>query len=156
MINFLTLFFSSEVSGPGGLFDIDATLPLIAFEFVLLMVLLNILLYSPLLTVIDERKEYILTKLSKASDLLTEANKMTTQYEEELANVRSEAQFEIANSQKIHKEILDLEINISQNYLDELLKIATNDFEEKRIAALDNLEESVQSLCDEINTKLSI
>ncbi len=156
MINFLTLFFSSEVSGPGGLFDIDATLPLIALEFVLLMVLLNILLYSPLLTVIDERKEYILTKLSKASELLTEANKMTTQYEEELANVRSEAQFEIANSQKIHKEILDLEINISQNYLDELLKIATNDLEEKRIAALDNLEESVQSLCDEINTKLSI
>ena len=81
MINFLTLFFSSEVSGPGGLFDIDATLPLIALEFVLLMVLLNILLYSPLLTVIDERKEYILTKLSKASDLLAEANKMTTQYE---------------------------------------------------------------------------
>jgi F-type H+-transporting ATPase subunit b len=156
MINFLTLFFSSEVSGPGGLFDIDATLPLIALEFVLLMVLLNILLYSPLLTVIDERKEYILTKLSKASELLTEANKMTTQYEEELASVRSEAQFEIANSQKIHKEILDLEINISQNYLDELLKIATDDFEEKRIAALDNLEESVQSLCDEINTKLSI
>ena len=156
MINFLTLFFSSEVSGPGGLFDIDATLPLIALEFVLLMVLLNILLYSPLLTVIDERKEYILTKLSKASDLLTEANEMTTQYEGELANVRSEAQFEIANSQKIHKEILDLEINISQNYLDELLKIATDDFEEKRIAALDNLEESVQSLCDEINTKLSI
>ena len=156
MINFLMLFFSSEVSGPGGLFDIDATLPLIALEFVLLMVLLNILLYSPLLTVIDERKEYILTKLSKASDLLTEANKMTTQYEEELANVRSEAQFEIANSQKIHKEILDLEINISQNYLDELLKIATNDFEEKRIAALNNLEESVQSLCDDINTKLSI
>jgi len=156
MINFLTLFFSSEVSGPGGLFDIDATLPLIALEFVLLMVLLNILLYSPLLTVIDERKEYILTKLSKASELLTEANKMTTQYEEELASVRSEAQFEIANSQKIHKEILDLEINISQNYLDELLKIATDDFEEKRIAALNNLEESVQSLCDEINTKLSI
>nr|YP_010277107.1 ATP synthase CF0 subunit II [Thalassionema frauenfeldii]UHY40630.1 ATP synthase CF0 subunit II [Thalassionema frauenfeldii]UHY41018.1 ATP synthase CF0 subunit II [Thalassionema frauenfeldii] len=156
MINFLMLFFSSEVSGPGGLFDIDATLPLIALEFVLLMVLLNILLYSPLLTVIDERKEYILTKLSKASELLTEANKMTTQYEEELASVRSEAQFEIANSQKIHKEILDLEINISQNYLDELLKIATDDFEEKRIAALDNLEESVQSLCDEINTKLSI
>lgn len=156
MINFLTLFFSSEVSGPGGLFDIDATLPLIALEFVLLMVLLNILLYSPLLTVLDERKEYILTKLSKASELLTEANKMTTQYEEELASVRSEAQFEIANSQKIHKEILDLEINISQNYLDELLKIATDDFEEKRTAALNNLEESVQSLCDEINTKLSI
>jgi len=156
MINFLTLFFSSEVSGPGGLFDIDATLPLIALEFVLLMVILNIILYSPLLTVIEERKEYILTKLSKASELLAEANKMTTQYEDELTHVRSEAQLEITNSQKIHKEILDLEITMSQKYLDSVLDAITNDFEEKRTAALNNLEESVQSLCDDINNRLSI
>jgi F-type H+-transporting ATPase subunit b len=156
MIKFLTLFFSSEVSGPGGLFDIDATLPLIALEFVLLMVILNIILYSPLLTVIEERKEYILTKLAKASELLAEANKLTTQYENELTTVRSEAQLEITNSQKIHKEVLDLEINISQTYLDELLDTVTDDFKSKRTEALNNLEESVQSLCDDINTKLSI
>jgi len=156
MIKFLTLFFSSEVSGPGGLFDIDATLPLIALEFVLLMVILNIILYSPLLTVIEERKEYILTKLAKASELLAEANKLTTQYENELTTVRSEAQLEITNSQKIHKEVLDLEINISQTYLDELLDTVTDDFKSKRTEALNNLEESVQSLCDDINTKLSL
>lgn len=150
------LLFSSELSGPGGLFDIDATLPLIAFEFSLLMIILNIILYSPLLTVIEERKEYILTKLGKASELLAEANKLTAQYEEELTSLRSEAQLEITNSQKIHKEILDLEINISQNYLDDLLNKVTIDFEEKRVAALNNLEESVQSLCDDINTRLSI
>jgi F-type H+-transporting ATPase subunit b len=156
MVNFLMLLFSSELSGPGGLFDIDATLPLIAFEFSLLMIILNIILYSPLLTVIEERKEYILTKLGKASELLAEANKLTAQYEEELTSLRSEAQLEITNSQKIHKEILDLEINISQNYLDDLLNKVTIDFEEKRVAALNNLEESVQSLCDDINTRLSI
>jgi len=156
MIKFLTLFFSSEVSGPGGLFDIDATLPLIALEFVLLMVILNIILYSPLLTVIEERKEYILTKLAKASELLAEANKLTTQYENELTTVRSEAQLEITNSQKIHKEVLDLEINISQTYLDELLDTVTDDFKSKRTEALNNLEESVRSLCDDINTKLSL
>ena len=42
-----------HVTGPGGLFDINATLPLVALQFVLLMVILNILLYSPLLTIID-------------------------------------------------------------------------------------------------------
>jgi F0F1-type ATP synthase membrane subunit b/b' len=72
-------------------------------------------LYSPLLTIIEERKEYILTNLGKASEI--EANKLTTQYEEELANVRREAQLEITNSQKIHKEILEIELNISKNIL---------------------------------------
>jgi len=155
MINFSTLILSSEVEGPGGLFDIDATLPLVAIQFLLLMVILNIVLYNPLLTIIEERKEYILTNLGKASELLAEANNLTAQYEEELTSVRKEAQLEITNSQKIHQEILDLEINISQKYLDNLDTI-TNDFENRKTLALNNLEASVQSLCTEINTKLSI
>ena len=156
MINFSTLILSSEVNGPGGLFDIDATLPVVAIQFVLLMVVFNIILYNPLLTIIEERKEYILTNLGKASELLAEANILTAQYEEELTSVRKEAQLEITNSQKIHKEILDLEINISQKYLDNLLDTITNDFEGRKTSALNNLEESVQSLCDDINTRLSI
>ena len=156
MIHFSTLILSSEVEGPGGLFDIDATLPVVAIQFVLLMVLLNIILYNPLLTIIEERKEYILTNLGKASELLAEANSLTAQYEEELTSVRKEAQLEITNSQNIHKEILDLEINISQKYLDNLLGNITNDFEAKKTSALNNLEESVQSLCDDINIRLSI
>lgn len=156
MINFSTLILSSEVNGPGGLFDIDATLPLVAIQFVLLMIVLNIILYNPLLTIIEERKEYILTNLGKASELLAEANSLTAQYEEELTSVRKEAQLEITNSQKIHKEILDLEINISQKYIDNLLDTITSDFESKKTSALNNLEKSVESLCDDINTKLSI
>ena len=156
MINFSTLILSSEVDGPGGLFDIDATLPLVAIQFLLLMVILNIVLYNPLLTIIEERKEYILTNLCKASELLAEANSLTAQYEEELTSVRKEAQLEITNSQKIHQEILDLEINISQKYLDNLLDTITNDFESRKTLALSNLEESVQSLCNDINTRLSI
>ena len=156
MINFSTLILSSEVDGPGGLFDIDATLPLVAIQFLLLMVILNIVLYNPLLTIIEERKEYILTNLGKASELLAQANNLTAQYEEELTSVRKEAQLEITNSQKIHQEILDLEINISQKYLDNLLDTITNDFESRKTLALSNLEESVQSLCNDINTRLSI
>mmetsp|Transcript_28178 Transcript_28178/g.68599 ORF Transcript_28178/g.68599 Transcript_28178/m.68599 type:complete len:123 (+) Transcript_28178:706-1074(+) len=114
MINLSILISSSEVSGPGGLFDFDATLPLVVIQFLLLMIILNIILYNPLLTVIDERKEYILNNLSKASETLAEANKLTTNYEQELDSVRKEAQLEITNSQKIHKEILEVELNISQ------------------------------------------
>ena len=156
MINLSILISTSEVSGPGGLFDINATLPLVGIQFILLMVILNIILYSPLLTIIEERKEYILTNLGKASEILAEANKLTTQYEEELTSVRKEAQLEITNSQKIHKEILETELNISQKYIDNLLDTITKDLLIKKDIALDSLDEIVQSLCVEIETRLSI
>jgi len=156
MINLSILISSSEVSGPGGLFDFNLTLPLVAIQFVLLTVLLNVILYNPLLTVIEERKEYILTNLSKASELLAEANKLTEQYEQELNNVRKEAQSEITNSQKIHKEILEIELDISQKYIDNLLDTIQKDLLAKKNMALNSLDDIVQSLCFDIETRLSI
>ena len=156
MINFSILISSSEVSGPGGLFDINATLPLVAVQFLLLMVVLNVILYNPLLTVIEERKEYILTNLSEASNILAEANTLTTQYEQELEDVRKQAQLEIAKSQKIHKEILEVEVNISQKYIDNLLDTITKDLLAKKEIALNNLDEIVQSLATDIETRLAI
>lgn len=156
MINLSILISSSEVSGPGGLFDINATLPLVAIQFILLAVILNIVLYNPLLTIIEERKAYILTNLGKASTILAEANKLTAQYEEELANVRKEAQLEITNSQKIHKEILETEVNISQKYIDNLLDNIQQDLINKKYIALNNLDDIVQSLCADIESRLSI
>jgi F-type H+-transporting ATPase subunit b len=156
MINLSILISSSEVSGPGGLFDINATLPLVAIQFVLLTIILNIILYNPLLTIIEERKEYILTNLSKASEILAEANKLTEQYEQELTSVRKEAQLEITNSQKIHKEILETELKVSQKYIDNLLDTITKDLLNKKDIALNSLDEIVQSLCVDIETRLSI
>jgi len=156
MINFSILISSSEVSGPGGLFDINATLPLVAIQFLLLMVVLNVILYNPLLTIIEERKEYILTNLSEASKILAEANTLTTQYEQELEDVRKQAQLEITKSQKIHKEILEVEVNISQKYIDNLLDTITKDLFAKKEIALNNLDEIVQSLSTDIETRLAI
>jgi len=150
------IFLTSEVAGPGGLFDIDATLPLVMIQFLLLMVILNVILFSPLLKIIEERREFILTKLGKASELLAEASTLTTKYEEELINVRKKAQSEITTSQKIHKEILETELNISQKYIDNLLDIITEDLLSKRNTALNSLDEIVQSPCVDIEVRLSI
>jgi F-type H+-transporting ATPase subunit b len=146
MVNLSILISSSEVSGPGGLFDINATLPLVVIQFLLLMVILNVILYSPLLSIIAERKEYILNKLAKASTILAK----------ELDSVRKDAQLEITNSQKIHKEILEIELNISQKYIDNLLDTITKDLFDKKNTALNSLDEIVQSLCLEVETRLSI
>ena len=156
MVNMSLLICSSETNGPGGLFDIDATLPLVAIQFVLLMIVLNILLYNPLLTVMAERNEYILNNLNKASETLSKSNELTTQYEEELSNIRKEAQLEITNSQKIHKEILENELNISQKSIDNLLDTIAKDLSDKKNTAVNSLVTIVQSLCLEIETRLSI
>jgi F-type H+-transporting ATPase subunit b len=156
MINLSILISSSEVTGPGGLFDINATLPLVAIQFVLLMVILNIILYSPLLTIIEERKEYILSYLAEASEKLAKAKELTVQYEQDLQNIRKEAQLEITNSQNIHTEILNLELNISQKCIDSLLETVSTDLLNKKKSALDTLDTSVQALCSEVETKLSI
>ena len=154
MINLSTLILSVE--GPDGLFDIDATLPIVAIQFILLMIILNIILYNPLLKQIEERKEYILVNLGQASDLLAKANNLTTQYEEGLINIQKQVQLEITNSQNINKEILALEILISQKYIDNLLNTITDDFEIKKNLTLNNLESNVKALCNDINIRLSI
>jgi F-type H+-transporting ATPase subunit b len=156
MINLSILISNSEVSGPGGLFDINATLPLVVIQFVLLVIVLNIILYNPLLTIIEERKEYILSNLGKASEILAEATRLTKQYEQELASVRKEAQLEITNSQKIHKEILEVELKVSQKYIDNLLDIIQKDLLAKKDIALNSLDDIVKSLSTDIETRLSI
>ena len=67
-----------QEGGPGGLFDIGATLPLVAIQFLILMFLLNTFLYSPLTTHVNDRNAYILENLSRAGDLLLQANQLTT------------------------------------------------------------------------------
>jgi len=156
MINLSILISSSEVSGPGGLFDFDGTLPLVAFQFLFLTFLLNSMLYNPLLTAMEERQDYIVTNLSKASQILGEADQLIQDYEQKLTSVRQEAQFEITNSQKIHKEILEVELNISQKYIDNLLDTIQQDLLSKKEMTLTNLDEIVQSLSGTIETKLSV
>lgn len=159
MINFSILISSSEVvTGPGGLFDINATLPLVAIQFLLLMVVLNVILYNPLMTFMEEREEYILTKLSKASEMVEYANYLTTECEQELDNIRKAAKLEITNSQKYYKEFFEIEVLLSQIFIDTLLHTITKDLRSRKETALesDSLDNIVQSLCDNIATRFAI
>jgi F-type H+-transporting ATPase subunit b len=122
----------------------------------MLMVVLNIIFFNPLLTTIKERNEFILSNLAKASEILTKANILTAQYEQELTRIRKEAQLEITNSQKVHQEILEIELNISQKYIDNLLRTIITDLNSKKNLALNSLDNIVKSLCLEIENKLSI
>ena len=156
MVNFSILISDLEVIGPGGLFDIDATLPLVAVQFLLLMVILNVILYTPLLSIIAERNQYIFDNLAKASDMLTKANDLTSQYEQELISVRKESQIDIKNSQKIYKEIFESELSISKKQLSILLNSKMDALITQKFDSLSNMDDSIDSLLSDVQIKLCI
>ena len=91
MTNLLFLL-ARSASGKGGLFDFNATLPLMALQILLLMVVLNAVFYTPVAKVLDERDEYIRKNLTQASETLAKAEAITKQYEQDLAQERRESQ----------------------------------------------------------------
>lgn len=94
----------------GGLFDFNGTLPLMALQFLTLMVLLNNIFYKPVTKVLDERDEYIRTTLTTASSMLVKADELAAKYEEDLSEARRNAQLKIASSQKEAQNIVSEDI----------------------------------------------
>jgi len=96
--------------GAGGLFDFNATLPLMAIQFVLLTVALTFVFYKPVSKVIDERETFISGNLNQASEKLITADELYKQYDEQLKTAKANAQSVIAKSEKEAKDAVALEI----------------------------------------------
>jgi len=144
----------AQEGGPGGLFDIGATLPLVALQFLVLMFILNSILYNPLITLMNQRNEYILDNLSKASEMLITAEELTTQYETELASTKKEAQQEISQLKKVQKESFDNELSLSQKSIDTLVGKILENFAAKKETVLAGLGSEIDSLSTQMVTKL--
>ena len=148
------IFIALAAEEKGGLFDFGATLPLVAIEFLLLMFVLNLILYNPLVTLMNQRNEYILDNLSKASEMLITAEELTTQYETDLATTKKEAQQEISQLQKMQKESFDSELATSQKGIDTLVSKILDNFAGKKETVLAGLGTEIDSLSAQMVTKL--
>jgi F-type H+-transporting ATPase subunit b len=145
---------SVSTESEGGLFDFNATLPLMAIQILLLMVALNLIFYKPISQVLDERDESIRKQLTEASEMLVKAENITKQYELDLAQERREAQSIIASAQKGAQEIVALEIKQAQKDTEQLVTEATNQLNSQKEKALKALEEQVNTLSEQIKNKL--
>nr|YP_009313085.1 ATP synthase CF0 subunit II [Dermonema virens]SCW21339.1 ATP synthase CF0 subunit II [Dermonema virens] len=138
----------------GGLFDFNATLPLMALQFLILMVLLDNIFYKPVAKVLDDRDEYIRNSLTTASASLNKANQLTLQYEQELANARKEAQELIRYSQKEAQEVVLVKIKNAQKDAENLITEASKQLMSQKEQAIKTLEDQVENLSDQIRSKL--
>jgi len=140
--------------GEGGLFDFNATLPLMALQFVLLTVVLTFIFYKPVSKVIDERETYISNNLTQASEKLIKADELYKQYDEKLKEARVGAQAVIAQSEQEAKTVVASEISQARKDAAKLIEQTNKELEAQKSLALEKLETQVDELSQLIKEKL--
>ncbi len=153
MSSFVGMMFIAEA---GGLFDLDATLPLMAIQFLVFVAILNAVFYKPLLRVVDERDEYVRSNQVQAKDAEAKAGELTRQYDQELAVARREAQQTLNAAQEQAKQGAQAQIRVAQQAAQTQIAQAQADLLTQQAQALAQLEPQVQSLGEAILAKLLV
>ena len=97
----------------GGLFDIDATLPVLLIQFFLLVFLLKAILFEPLQTILKTRNELIQVNLKKARLILESVNSI---------DIKTKKIFQVANRknltelQQLKSKLESVNTALKQNY----------------------------------------
>ena len=136
------------------MFDFDATLPLMAVQFLILAAVLNVVFYKPLTKALDERDNYIRNNQLDATERLSKAERLAKQYEEELAAARRQAQKVIADAQADAQKIGAGQIAQAQQEAQTKREEAAREIEEQKQQALQQLEQQVDALSRQILDKL--
>ena len=138
----------------GGLFDFDATLPLMAVQVVLLTFILNSLFFKPVGRVVEEREDYVNTSRAEAKRKIAEVEQLETELKNQLKEARLEAQKVILeaeqDSENLYKEALALatsEANASREK-------ARREIDSQRDEALNQLKSEADNLGDLIIERL--
>ncbi len=146
----LLLFGATE----GGLFDFDATLPLMAVQVVLLTFILNSLFFRPVGKVVEERESFVTSSRAEAKQKLAEVEKLESDLRNQLKAARQAAQKLIndaeEDSDKLYREALALataEANASREQ-------ARKEIDSQREAAMNQLKADAAQIGDLIVERL--
>ncbi len=138
------------------MFDFDATLPLMAVQFLVLVALLNVVFYKPLTKAIEDRSDYIRTNETEARERLAKAEHLATQYEQELATTRRQYQQTIATAQAEAQAIADQQIATAQQEAQSQRERVQRELDQQKQEAMSSLEQQVESLSHQILDKLLV
>jgi F-type H+-transporting ATPase subunit b len=136
------------------MFDFDATLPLMAVQFLLLVAILNAVFYKPLMKAIDDRNDYIRQNQVEAQERLSKAQNLARQYEQELAETRKQSQALVATAQADAQKIVAQKVAEAQEQARLQREQAQKELDQQKQEALSSLEQEVDSLSHQILQKL--
>ena len=136
------------------MFDFDATLPLMAVQFLLLAALLNAIFYKPLTKVLDERDNYVRTNKLEAQERLTKTEQLTNQYKQQLAEARKQSQSVITSAQTEAQKIAAEKVAEAQKEAQSQREQAQREIDQQKQEAMSSLEQQVDALSQQIIEKL--
>ncbi len=138
----------------GGLFDINATLPLMAIQVVALTYILNSLFFKPVGNVVEKREKFVSNNIIEAKNKLSEVKKLEADLLTQLQSARTEAQRIVSEaeneSDKLYKEALEL-ANEEANASKEKARLK---IESQTSAARDQLSKQADDLSELIVNRL--
>jgi len=140
----------------GQLFDFNLTIFFVIFQFLLLMLTLNSILYKPLLFIIDKRNEYINDILKKVTEVNIKTSQLNNQYENELKIIKKKAKLDIEKAQNIYVKIFRIELDIFNKNIDKLFNNVIKDLLKKKNVTLKKIDPVIQKLSYEIENRLLV
>ena len=140
--------------GAGGLFDFDATLPLMALQVVLLTFILNALFFRPVGRVVEEREVYVTTSRAEAKQKLAEAEKLELELTEQLKSARIAAQQLIQEAEKDSEQLYREALAIANADANAAREKARREIDAQRDSALSQLKGDAEKLGDLIVNRL--
>lgn len=136
------------------MFEFDATLPLMAVQFLLLAVVLNAVFYKPLMKTLDERDEYIRKNKVDARDRLSKAQSLVKEYERQRSEARRQSQAILEQAQLDAKKINAEKMAEAQREVQAQREKAAQEIEQQKQAAMRSLEQQVDMLSRQILEKI--
>ena len=148
------LLFAEAAVPEGGLFDLDATLPLMALQVVLLTFLLNSLFFRPVGKVVEEREGYISTSRADAKQKLAQVERLEADLTEQLREARQAAQSAIVEAEQEVDKLYREAIAAAEAEANRTREQARREIESQREAAQSQLMSKVDQLSAQIIQRL--
>tara|TARA_Y100001970_G_scaffold294309_1_gene450296 strand:- start:23165 stop:23626 length:462 start_codon:yes stop_codon:yes gene_type:complete len=144
------LFAASE----GGLFDIDATLPLMAAQVVILTYLLNYLFFKPVGKVVEDRENFVNLNRLEAKKKLVEVEKLTNDLEKQLKEARVKASKVVSEAEQESDQLYQEAVALALGEANSALEKTRAELSEQKNAAEQQLKKDVANLSELIINRL--
>lgn len=137
----------------GKIFDFNATLPAIAVQFLVLMVILDKLVYAPVGEVLDKRDTDLKSKLASVKDNSGELDGLMSEANAVISEARNAVQDKVAAAKKATSAANEEKLAAAKTKVDAELASALTSLNSSQEATMKDLESSAEALSDAIVAK---
>ena len=138
----------------GGLFDLDAILPLMAVQVVLLTYVLNLLFFRPIGRTVEERDSYIALSRADAKQKLAQSERLAADLTAQLKDARQKSQTLIVDAEDEMDRLYRSALAAAQADVNASMESARRTIEAERQKAMEHLEGESDLLSELIVNRL--